>query len=341
MAVTLKDVARMANVSTATVSRFLNNKHKGNMSQETYNRIEKVLEETNYVPHAIASGLRTGLTKVIGVVVPDNVNPYYAQLGHAIENACFNAGYTALICNTDQNVEKERKYLRLLISQRVAGIVLCSTGLKSEEIEDSAARDFTRVVLVDEPVDGFEGPLVIADDFRGGYVGMEYLYSLGHERILVITGPMSLGSTLDRLRGVRQCAADMQKPLSEDNILHAQYTLQTGHDMVKSALLKAAPRFSAIFTFNDLMAIGAMKALDEWGFKVPDDYSVLGYDNIFLDDLIKPTLTSVASPIESLGIQSFKLITGPRQNPLPKKRILFEPQLVLRGSCRKYPGAHR
>ncbi len=183
MAVTLKDVAKMANVSTATVSRFLNKKHKGNMSHETYRKIEKVIQETRYVPHAIASGLRTGLTKVIGIVVPDNVNPYYAQLGHSIENACFQAGYSALICNTDQNVEKERKYLRLLMGQRVTGIILCSTGLKSEEIEDSAARDVTRVVLVDEAVEGFDGPLVIADDYKGGYTGMEYLYGLGHEKV--------------------------------------------------------------------------------------------------------------------------------------------------------------
>ncbi len=331
----------MAQVSTATVSRVINNKHQGNMSRETYEKVRRLLQQTNYVPHAIASGLRTGLTKVIGIVVPDNVNPYYAQLGHAIENACFQSGYTALICNTNRDIARERKYVRLLASQRVAGIILCSTGLNHEEIENNIARELTRVVLVDESVEGFGGPLVIGDDRRGGWLGMEYLSSLGHERVLILTGPANLSSTRDRLAGALGCAAGRGKSLPPELILNAGYALEAACEAVDSALERGGPPFSAVFAFNDLMAIGAMKALDRRGLKVPGEVSVLGYDNIFLNEIITPPLTTVATPIVELGWQSFQLILGRQQAPPDRRPILVQPRLVVRESCARLPESSR
>jgi LacI family transcriptional regulator len=315
MRVTLKDVARKARVSTATVSRVINNKHQGNVSQATYLKIQAVLQETGYVQHAIASGLRTGLTKVVGIVVPDNVNPYYAQLGSAIENACFQAGYTALICNTNRDVEREKRYMRLLSSQRVAGIILCSTGLTSDDIQN-AVQDITQVVLVDESVEGFDGAVIIGDDRRGGYIGMDYLYGLGHEEILIVTGPMNLSSAQERLRGVLQCAADRQRTVPPERIVNARYTIESAYGVIRRVLEEGTLRFSAVFCHNDLMAIGAMKALDEHGREVPQDVSVLGYDNIFLNDIVKPALTTVETPIKELGVRSFQLIAD-LQKPSP------------------------
>ncbi|MBD3305267.1 LacI family DNA-binding transcriptional regulator, partial [candidate division KSB3 bacterium] len=125
MVITLKDIAKMANVSTATVSRVLNNKAVGNMRPETCTRIQKIIEETGYTPHALASSLRKGLSHVVGVILPDNVNPYYAQLGKAVENECFRNGYLTLICNSNSDVNREKDYIKHLTSQRVAGILLC------------------------------------------------------------------------------------------------------------------------------------------------------------------------------------------------------------------------
>jgi len=187
MQVTLKDIAKIANVSVATVSRVLNDKAAGNMKLETCERIKKIIEETNYTPHALAADLRTGLLKVIGVIFPSNVNPYYAQLGRAIENECFHSGYLTFICNTDSNVNKEKDYIKLLTSQRVSGIILCSTGLTNQEIEDISTRRI-KVVLLDEEIDNFEGDVVIGNDFYGGYIGARYLLGLGHKNILVIMG---------------------------------------------------------------------------------------------------------------------------------------------------------
>ncbi len=333
MRVTLKDIAKKARVSTATVSRVINNKHQGNVSQATCLRIQAIVKESGYVQHAIASGLRTGLSKVVGIVVPDNVNPYYAQLGSAIENACFQAGYTALICNTNREIEREKRYMRLLSSQRVAGIILCSTGLTREDIQN-AVQGITQVVLVDESVAGFDGAVIIGDDCRGGRLGMEYLYSLGHEEILIVTGPMNLSSAQERLKGALQCAAEHGRTVPPDRIVNASYTIESAYGVIRRILQQKAPRFTAIFSHNDLMAIGAMKALDEHGRKVPEDVSVLGYDNIFLNDIVKPALTTVETPIKELGVRSFKLITDPQETAPPGRQILLAPRLVVRDSCR-------
>jgi len=200
MPVNLKAIAKMANVSVATVSRLINNKAAGNMTPETYKKIKEIIEKTNYTPHALAAGLRIGLLKVIDVIFPSNINPYYAQFGHAIENECFKRGYLTFVCNTDSNAVKERDYIRLLISQRVTGIILCSTGLSNSEIK-SVLPHIIRVILLDEEIDNFQGDIVIGNDFNGGYIGAKYLFELGHRNILVVLGPEKLGSCRDRLNG--------------------------------------------------------------------------------------------------------------------------------------------
>jgi len=333
MTLSIKKIAEMANVSTATVSRAINNKHRGNMSQETYQRIQEIIKKTEYVPHAIAYGLRTGSTKAIGIVLPDNTNPYYAQLSNAIENECYLSGYTAFICNTNQDTEREKRYMRLLSSQRVAGIILCSTGLLYSDIKETIAGYAPRIVLVDEYVEGFKGAVVIGDDFQGGYLGMEYLFSLNHEKILLITGPPNLSSTHDRLEGVSACLKHYGKESTCSVTQNGDYTLKSAYDLITELLQRESLKFSAIFAFNDLMAIGAMKALSEHSIRIPEDISVLGYDDIFLNNLVRPALTSVAAPIQKMGILCCDIVIKKGRLPSPRK-IDLKPKLMIRESCR-------
>jgi len=308
MAITLKDIARMAHVSTATVSRVLNDKAVGNMKPETCERIKKIIEDTGYTPHALASSLRKGLSRVVGVILPDNVNPYYAQLGKAIENECFQNGYLTLICNSNSDINREKDYIKLLTSQRVSGILLCSTGLSGREVSAMVPQNI-RVIMLDEESVDFEGDIVIGDDVVGGYLGAEYLYELGHERILVIKAPDILSSSRNRLEGFVKQTEEKGKHLDVNFVLGGDYnTLESGCKAVNQALVRGL-EFTAIFSFNDLMAIGAIKALYEHNYRVPEDISVLGYDNIFLDELVKPRITTVATPLEELGKLAVKKVT--------------------------------
>jgi len=334
MSITLKDIAKLANVSTATVSRFLNDNAEGNMSNETYKRIKKIIDETGYTPHALASGLRRGLSNVIGVILPDNVNPYYAQLGKSIENECFNNGYMTLICNTNSEKRREIDYLRHLIGQRVAGILLCSTGLKGEKIKSIVPSEI-RVILLDEEIPEFESDIIIGDDYKGGYEGARYLFNLGHREILIITGPASRGSSQNRLKGCTKFLKDNNVEIKHDLIIEGQYDIESAYDIAIEAIEKKLS-FSAVFAFNDMMAIGSIKALHKLNVKVPQDISVLGYDNIFIDDLISPRISTIATPLEELGrIAVDRLLEGAKQAGKEGQKILLEPMLVVRESCEK------
>jgi LacI family transcriptional regulator len=334
MSFSLKDIARMAEVSTATVSRVLNNKAVGNMRIETYNRVMRIIEKTGYTPHALASGLRTGLSKVIGVILPSNVNPYYAQLGQAIEDEAFRNGYLTLVCNSNSVPQREKEYIRHLTGQRVYGILLCSTGLEGSDIR-SLVPETIKVILLDEELEDYTGAVVIGNDFAGGYMGARYLHSLGHDKIVVVTGPKSLSSTSARLHGLMRCCEEDDLPFDLSMIRYGDYTLASALGEVR-AVLELGIEFTAVFTFNDLMAIGSMRALSEKGIRVPDDVSVLGYDNIFIDDLVCPGITTVATPLEELGKCAVRKLLDPDgETDGERYTQLLEPRLVVRESCKK------
>jgi len=332
MALSLKDIAVLSKVSIATVSRVINHKAKGNMRQETYERVMSIIKETGYTPHALASGLRKGLSKVVGIILPDNVNPYYAQLGKAIENECFKYGYMTFICNTNSDVEREKDYIRHLCGQCVSGILLCSTGLTGDELKLLVKRKM-HIILLDEDLDGYKGDVIIGDDFKGGYEGARYLYGLGHRKILVINGPESWDSSRNRLKGFIKYTEELGLTIDNNYISTGNYLLEPAYKIVKNKL-SSGTFFTAIFAFNDLMAIGAIKALNENNIQVPMDISVLGYDNIFVDVLFNPNITTVATPVIELGkIAVQQLLKKSGEDFNETERILLEPSLIIRDSC--------
>ena len=338
--ITLRDIAKLAGVSTATVSRVLNKKEKGNMRKATCERIKRIIKQTGYTPHALASGLRKGLSNVIGVILPDNVNPYYAQLGKAVENECFHNGYLTLFCNTNSDRKREAAYIKHLTGQRVSGILLCSTGLTGREIRELVP-DTINVILMDEELEDFSGDVVIGDDYKGGYEGARYLYNLGHADILIITGPEKRSSTENRLRGCLDFISETGMVYEEKYIMRGDYNLRTAYNIVKEALINKLG-FSVVFAFNDLMAIGAIKALNENNLSVPQDVSVLGYDNIFIDDLTNPAITTIATPFEDLGrIAVKRLLERIDSEDKGVERILLQPTLIVRESCCQLEKAQR
>ena len=335
MGVNLKEIARMAGVSTTTVSRVLNGKAPGNMSRETYEKVMRVVELTGFAPNPVASSLRSGSSKVIGVILPSSTNPYYAQLGSYIENEAYNNGHLIFVCNSNSDVARERSYIDTLRNHRVSGILLCSTGLTSREIQGLRESN-TRCVLLDEEVGDYPGDIVVGDDFRGGRMGAEYLYRLGHRDILVILGPEQLSSTRNRLAGFRSFFSSVAD--ARHAIANGDFTIQSGYVAVNEKL--PGTPFTAVFSFNDLMAIGAIHALQRGGVKVPGDVSVLGYDNIFIDHYVSPGITTVSTPLDELArIAVAMVIRRPAAPVAAVGRRSIPPRIIERESCARPPGA--
>ncbi len=328
----------MAGVSTATVSRVLNDKAIGNMRQETYERIKRIITATRYSPNPMAAALRSGATRAIGVILPNSINPYYAQLGKWIEDVAFRHGFLTLLCNSDSDADREKAYINLLVAQRVSGILFCSTALTGGEIS-AIATDKLRVILLDEKVEDYEGNIVMGDDFTGGFKGAEYLYSLGHSRLLVITGPPHLSSNIARLGGIRQHFKARGADLDDRCVVRGAFTFESGYRAVTDSLQNGV-EFSAVFALNDLMAFGAMSALKNGGLAVPGDVSVLGYDNVYIDEFLPPRLSSVATPFDQIATEAIDMVIRNRDEPRSvardqTSRRLIEPSLVVRETCAK------
>lgn len=336
MKINLKEIAKMAGVSITTVSRVYNNKANGKMNKKTYNRVKKIIEITGYSPNPLASALRNGLTKLIAIIIPDGINPYYSQLSYNIENEAYKIGYLTLVCNSDSNIAREKKYISILKKHKVCGILLCSAGLMSREIETLLKLEGEiKIVLLDEEINGFKGDIVLGNDYCGGYMAAEYLYNLGHKNIIIILGPKKLISTQKRLKGFLGFFSEINIEYDKNLIIEGNYSIDSASNELQS-MIKKKKSFTAIFSLNDLMAIGAIQTLRENDIKVPDEVSVLGYDNIYLDQFFSPKLTSIATPLGKLSkIAVGKIVQGNKNAESNEKRCLIMPTLIERESCKK------
>lgn len=333
MAITLKEIAKIAGVSITTVSRVVNNKAIGNMSKETYERIKKIIDITGYAPNPMATALRGIAARVIGVILPSSANPYYSQLGNYIENEAYKNNHLIFICNSNSDSIREKNYISLLKQYNVSGILLCSTGLTNNDIEELST-DKLKFVLLDEDVRGFKGNIILGNDQMGGYKAAQYLYSLGHANVLIILGPEQLISTQERLNGFLGYFREQGIEYDRNLIVQGDFTIQSGYEGVKNLITRNKP-FSAIFSMNDLMAIGAMQSLKESAISVPGEVSILGYDNIFIDQYISPMITTIATPLEQLAQAAVQKILSEDKAGDEPGRQLIEPILIERESCKK------
>lgn len=331
MKLRITDIAKMANVSTATVSHVLNEKIKGNMSEETYLKVKKVISENGYTKDRISSAMRTGKTKVIGLILPTNTNLFYAQLANSIESTLFKAGYLTYICTTDYSIKIEMEYIKTLLQQKVSGIFLCSSGLSNDELSKlNEINPNTDLILLDEKIENYTGIKVISDDFAGGEIGTQYLFDNQHFKIVVVAGPKNLESTINRLSGIKSKYESKAMSFEDQILVYGDYLLNRSREIILE-LLKKNRDFTAIFALNDMMAIGAILAINEVGLRVPDDISVLGYDNINLTELFYPKISTIEIPINQIAQKALNIILNPEEH---KTGIInpIKPRLVVRES---------
>jgi len=331
MSVTIKDIAKKAEVSTATVSRALYN--TGYVKEETRQKILKVAEELGYEKHKEnkASKIKTN---VVGVIVSDITNPFFTQVVRGIEDALSPAGYNLLLCNADENIEKERNYLKVLVSKKVDGIIITPAGGDHKAVREVANKEIP-LVLIDRLIESLNTDGVIIDNISGAYDATSHLIFEGYRKIGIITGPLEIMTAKERLEGYKKALQDARIEFDEDLVENGGYTQKGGYTAAKTLTERARP--DAIFIANNVMTTGALLALKELKIKIPEEVGIVGFDDLEWAPLMDPPLTTVSQPIYTIGSTAAQLLLRKLSGAAKIKRevVVLKPRLVVRESSRK------
>jgi LacI family transcriptional regulator len=325
----MKQVAERAGVSTSTVSHVINNTRV--VSDDVRERVLALIAEMRYIPSAVARSLKNDKTQTIGMMIPNNSNPYFAELIQGIEDASFKLGYNIILCNAYDDPEKQAAYIRVLMEKRIDGLILVSSG-SSDELSRLLASQNIPMVLVDREVEGVEADFVEADHEQGGYIATKYLIDLGHRDIACVSGPIDLLPSRDRVVGYLRALKEAGIRFRLDYLVRSDFTSEGGYNAFTQLLaLKQPP--TAIFASNDLMAIGGICAASEARVRIPEDLSVMGYDDIALASFSTPRLTTVAQPKYEMGELTARVlvdrIAGVNRAPHREK---LQSELIVRQS---------
>lgn len=325
-------IAKLANVSIATVSRVINS--SGYVKKETREKVLNIVEELGYQPNAIARSLKKGRTSLIGFIVPDISNSFFTALAKGIEGVISNKGFNLILCNSENSVERELAYIQALSERRVEGIILAPIGRYEDYQALSPYRNLP-IVLIDNYPLGLDFDAVITDNFKGAYLLTKYLLDLGHTRIGIITGPLVQLTGFERLEGYKKALNESNVEIQEDLIQEGDFKFESGYNLTKK-LLSLDPRPTAIFATNNLMSIGAMVAIKEVGLSIPEDISLVAFDDIDLLPLVNPPITVVSQPTEEMGAIAAELILRRIEKRKVRKRekIILESKFIERASCK-------
>ncbi|HET9913968.1 MAG TPA: LacI family DNA-binding transcriptional regulator [Anaerolineales bacterium] len=331
--VTMSDVARQAKVSLMTVSRVINN--KGDVSSETRQRVLDVISTLGYRPSAIARSLATKETSTIGLVVPDVSNAFFAEVTQGVERLAYSKGYHVFLCNTEEDPQRELAVIQSLEEKRVDGLILCSSRLPEEKLVEVMS-NLRAVVLVNRRLtrtaeDTFDS--VSLDDERTGWAATNHLIKSGHKQIGFLAGPLASYSGAGRRKGYLAALQEAGINLEDDWMKHCQPSVEGGYEATRY-LLGDCPELTALFCFNDLVAVGALQACEELKRRVPEDLAIVGHDDIPVAALVSPTLTTCRVPRYELGARAVNaLLERLRDCPGECNQSILQPELVIRESA--------
>jgi len=324
----MRDVAKRASVSTSTVSHVINSTRF--VTPDLAERVRGTMAELGYQPNAVARSLRRKETLTLGMLVPDNANPFFAQMARAIEDICYEQGYSLIFSNSEGDAARELANADVLLSKRVDGLIFVAVGMGSQDllpILESAA-----VVVVDRDLPGIDVDAVLVDNLSGGYQATEHLLNLGHRRIACITGPSETTPSADRVTGLREALRAAGLPVDESLIVRGDFQFASGFQGAQALLTRPDPP-TAIFACNDLMAVGCIAAAAELGYRVPAELSIVGFDDTTLASYTTPPLTTVTQPISEVGRLATQLLIRRIQTPnSARERHVLPTGLVVRGS---------
>lgn len=303
---TIKDIAKEAGVSIATVSFIVNGKDQ-HISEATRQRVKDVMKKYNYIPNAMAGSLVTRRTGIIGLILPDITNPFFPGIARGAEDRANEEGYSIIFCNTDDKIEVEEKYIESLTSKMVDGIIIAHSS-NSEEMGEILERTQIPIILIDRDFDSKNilGK-VLVNNKDGAYQAVCHMVEKGYKKIAYLSGSLKTQTAMDRLEGYKEALLAKNLPVEEQLIKYGEYRAEWGRKGVKE-LLTEKRGFDAVFCGNDLIAIGAMKELIKNGYKVPEDKGVMGFDDIYMAQMVEPELTTVKQPNYEMGYQAVDLL---------------------------------
>ena len=328
---TITDVAREAGVSASTVSHVINETRF--VSDQVKQRVHAAMEALNYQPNVIARSLRTRETLTVGVVVSDVTNPFFTSIVRAIEDEVLKQGYNIILCDTDEKPEREQAYLRLLMGRRVDGLIVAPSSGNADLLR-SAIESGLPVVLLDRSIPGLTADVVLSDNESGAFDAVSYLIGIGHRRIGIIAGRLEVSTGADRMAGYVRAIQTHGIPADESLIEVAKFKRDIAYDKTMKMLNRAEPP-TALFVCNNVMTAGTMAALKAAGKKVPEDISVIGFDDSEWAALMDPPLTVVAQPIVELGTRAAQTLMRriSRGRVKTPRAVVLKPELILRDSC--------
>ena len=331
MSVSLRDVAKAAQVSVGTVSNVLNRPEV--VAPMTLARVQEIIKDLGFVPNGFARHLRSGHSRTLGLIVPDVANPFFTEVARGVEDAASKRDYAVFLCNSDESATKEDRYVNVLIQQQVRGVLITPADMKSDRLEVMRERGIA-VTLLDREIKGRKQCSVSVDDVHGGQIAIEYLAGLGHKNIAWVCGPESIPQVADRGAGVTKAAKVAGAKI--ETIRVPLMNAAKGEEAAKRILeLDAMP--TAIFCANDLLALGVMRALLANKVRIPEQVSVLGYDNIDIAPSAAVPLSSIAQPSYQMGVTAADLLLNECEDGEnhEHQQIRFQPQLVERASTGK------
>lgn len=333
MSVSLRDVAKAAHVSVGTVSNVLNKPEI--VAPATLSRVRATIKELGFVPNGFARHLRSGNSCTLGLVVPDVSNPFFTEVARGVEDAASKRDYAVFLCNSDESTIKEDRYINVLIEQQVRGVLITPADTKADRLDAMRERGIA-VTLLDREIKGQKQCSVAVDDINGGQIAIEYLALLGHKNIAFVCGPESIPQVSDRGAGVAK-AAKVANVNIETIRVSLMNTIQG--EEAANKILALTRRPTAIFCANDLLALGVIRILRANKVKVPEQVSVLGYDNIEFAASAGIPLSSIAQPAYQMGVTAANLLLDECEggDEHRHQQIRFQPQLVERASTGAAP----
>lgn len=327
---TMADVARESGVSLMTVSRVIND--KGDVSDDTRQRVLAVIERMDYRPSGIARSLATQRTGTIGLLVPDISNPFFADIARGVADAAYLDDYSVFLCSSDEDPTRELEFVASLEEKRVDGLIVCSSRLSRQDLTVALARH-SNVVLINRRAADSGASAVLADDEAGARMIMQHFLSRGHRCIAFLAGPVASYSGKARLSGYRSLLEASSITFQPEMVRHCAPTAEGGAE-VAELLLAEHPGITALFCYNDLVAVGALRTCMQRGLKVPHQIVIAGFDDITIADLVNPPLTTCRVPRYDIGVQANRLLLDQiNSEPCNGCETVLPVELVVRASA--------
>ncbi|EGQ9611411.1 substrate-binding domain-containing protein [Vibrio cholerae] len=330
---TMKDIARLAGVSTSTVSHVINKSRF--VSDEIAERVNNAAQQLNYAPSALARSLKMNRTKTIGMLVTTSTNPFFGEVVKGVERSCYHQGYNLILCNTEGDNQRMKASINTLLQKRVDGLLLMCSTLEGERLDVFDRYPDIPIVVMDW------GPILFASDkiqdnsLQGGYMAAKHLIECGHKEIGCITGPLIRHQAQMRYEGYKRALAEAGIAMNPDWIVESDFECEGGYQAFEK-LYQRGKLPSALFVSNDMMAMGVIQAASQRGLRIPDDLSLIGYDDVHIAKFMTPALTTIHQPKYRLGKAAVDTLLYRLENPDTTAQVVqLEPTLVVRNSVRK------